>query len=294
MRIFVTGAAGFVGQHLLPMLKSRDYQVTALVKNRQGKNNILPGVQVVVGDLARKGNWQNAIKGQDVVIHLAAQISSKTEDLFYRNNTQATKNLIDASKKFKIKQFILFSSAAVTSIRQDPYAKTKKDQEDLVLRSKLNYVFFRPSMIYGPGDTKNIGWLISFVKKMPIVPLPRGNIGRQPVYVKDMCKIVLKVVSANYSNKIFEIHGKEYITLRKMITYIIKVLKLKRIIVDIPIWLLEFIIILQEKIMPSPKFTHDQIKSLTAGERFKGESWWKTFGIIPTRFEAGVSQMIKK
>ena len=92
MNILVTGAAGFVGRHLVPMIKIKGYQVTALVKNTNEKNYIPPQVKVIVGDLSERGEWQNSLKGQDAIIHLAAQINSKTKDLFKKNNVLPTKN----------------------------------------------------------------------------------------------------------------------------------------------------------------------------------------------------------
>ena len=294
-KIFVTGAPGFVASHLIPMLVKNDYKITAMVRHLSEKSEISIRVKVVVGDLSQDGTWSKALRGKDVVIHLASQIAASSPILFARNNTLAARNLVDAAMHHKVKKFILFSSAAVTSTRLDMYAKTKKDQEEIVSKSSLNGTIFRPSMIYGPGDTKNIGWLISFIRKMPIIPLPAGDdIGRQPVYVEDICKIVLKVIEKDYPKKIYEIHGKEYITLKKMITTIIKILKLKRFVMTIPIWSLAMMISIQEKILPSPKFTRDQIESLTSGEKFKGDAWWETFGIIPTRFEVGVAKMIEK
>jgi len=294
-KVFVTGAAGFVGSHLVPLLINNGYQVTALAKKSSEKKLITKLAKIVVGDLSRKGSWQKELPGNDYIVHLAAQISSKNKSEFEKNNVDSTKNLIEAAKKAKIKKVILFSSAAVTSIRQDAYAKTKSDQEKILKKSNLNYSILRPSMIYGPGDTKNIGWLIKFIKIMPIIPLPaRGEFGRQPVYVNDICEVVLRLLSKNYSQKIFEIHGYEYLTLKRMVSSIIKALKITRVVLSIPVSSLLFSVALQEKILPNPKFTKDQIKSLISKEKFKGDSWWKTFGIIPTRFEAGIREMITK
>ncbi len=292
--ILVTGAAGFVGSHLVPLLLKNQYRIIAIVRNNQEAQTVDTRCQIVTADLATPGDWQNKIPRESIIIHLAAEIAAKTEEPFKRNNTLATKNLIDAAKKAKAKKIILFSSAAVTSIRLDWYAKTKKEKEQIVSSSKIPYHILRPSMIYGPGDTKNIGWLISMVKKLPAIPLPGGgNFGRQPVYVEDICQVVLKLISGNYPRKIYEIHGAEYVTMRQMVKVIKKSLGLRKPTIVVPLFLLETAIWLSEKVLPNPKFTTDQIKSLTSGEKFKGDKWWEIFDIIPTKFEAGVAQMVK-
>lgn len=294
--IFVTGAGGFVASHLIPLLIQDGYFVTALVRNRDEKKHLSfkPG-KVVIADLAKRGQWQNELKAQNYLIHLAAQISSKNPKDFTRNNVLATKNLIAPAKKFKVKKIILFSSASVTSLRQDPYSKTKKEQEQLILKSKIECIIIRPSMMYGPGDTKNIGWLIDLIKRLPIVPLPgHGSFGRQPVYIGDISQVVLKLLKSNKNKQIYEIHGAQYIPLKNMVETINETFKLRKIIIPVPIVSLKIAIFLMEKILPNPKFTSDQIDSLISGERFQGEEWAKTFGIIPTKFKYGIQVMAKK
>jgi len=294
-RIFVTGAAGFVGSYLVPMLINAGFKVTILIRLKK-ESKILPGgVKVIVADLSKKGPWQNKLKGHDVLIHLAAEISSTDPNMFEKNNVVATTNLIKAAKYAKIKKIILFSSAAVTSIRKDLYAQTKEKQEKIVIGSKINYLILRPSMIYGPGDTKNIGWLINLIKKLPAVPLPGGgHFGRQPIFIDDIARIVVKLVRGNYANKIFEIHGCEYVPMSKMVKVILKKSNKFRIIFPVPLHFLVGAFWLGEKLLPNPKFTTDQISSLISGEKFSGDKWWEIFDIIPTSFEAGVEKMISQ
>lgn len=295
IKVFVTGAGGFVGSHLVPMLLDAGFEVTSLVKSEKEKKLLPTNRVVIVGDLSRYKNWPKALKGHQVLVHLAAEISSKNKQAFVRNNTVATRNLIKAAKAAKISKIILFSSAAVTSIRKDDYAKTKADQEEIVVKSKISYNILRPSMIYGPKDTKNIGWLIRMVSRLPIIPLPGGgHFGRQPVYVKDICQVVIKLAMENYKDRIFEIHGKDYITMAQMVKTILGKTKRRRLTLPIPLGFLLLAFWLGERILNNPKFTTDQIKSLISGEKFTGDSWWKTFDIIPTSFEKGVQEMVKK
>ena len=294
-KICVTGASGFVGSHLVPVLLSGGFKVTALIRSQNEKRLVNSQAELVIGDLAQNGLWQSKIKGQDIIVHLAAEISSKNPESFERNNVKATQNLIHAAKKAKVKKIILFSSAAVTSIRKDMYAQTKELQEKIIIKSGIDYVILRPSMIYGPGDTKNIGWLIKIISKLPAIPLPGGgHFGRQPIFVVDICKIVLKLIAKNYGKKIFEIHGIEYVPMWKMIKVITKRMKKSKLTFPIPIFFLKASFWVLEKILPNPKFTSDQIDSLTSGEKFKGDQWPEIFDIIPTGFEAGIAKMIPK
>lgn len=291
-KILVTGASGFVGRNLVPFLLRKGYSVIALdkVKTSWDRN---PRLKVVMADLSQPGKWQERIKTADILVHLAAQISAKDPKEFDKNNVEATINLLEALKGSKIKKIVHFSSAAVTSIRKDKYASTKADQEKLIKKSGVNYVMIRPSMMYGPGDDKNIGWLIRTIKKYPGVPLPGGgNFGRQPVFIGDVCQIVGKLISGRYPKKVYEIHGNEYVTMKQMVGVIIRTEKLKKIVVPIPNSWLFWTFFIGERVLPNPKFTSDQIISLTSGERFKGENWWKTFKVKPTSFEEGVSRMV--
>lgn len=293
-KVFVTGAAGFVGSHLVPMLQKHGYIVTAMARSKSEEANLPPFTTTVIGDLAKREKWQKAIAGHQIIVHLAAEISAKDEKLFRRNNVIATQNLTEAAKIAQIQKIILFSSAAVTSIRRDPYADTKARQEAIIKASLIPYHIIRPSMIYGPGDTKNIGWLIKIISRLPIILLPGGGkFGRQPVYVDDICKIVLKLLSGKYKKQIYEIHGKEYITMAKMVKVITRARKMNRITLSVPLVFLLIFFWVAEKIAGNPKFTVDQIKSLISGEKFKGEKWWSTFDIIPTTFTAGVAKMVK-
>ena len=135
-RILIPGGAGFVGRNLVRVLKSENYDMNEVTVLDNDKSNLAfvkrYGVQTQCVDLADKGEWYDAFNDKEIVINLAAQISSPEDKPFYRNNVLATLNVLEAAKNADVKRIIHFSSAAVLSVRKDEYAQTKLEGEELV------------------------------------------------------------------------------------------------------------------------------------------------------------------
>lgn len=93
MKIVITGAAGLVGQNLVPRLKARGHQIVGIDKhaaNVRILRQLHPDIEVVEADLAGADGWQGALDGADVVVVGQAQIGGLVEDEFIRNNLTAT------------------------------------------------------------------------------------------------------------------------------------------------------------------------------------------------------------
>ncbi|MBT4835361.1 NAD(P)-dependent oxidoreductase [Candidatus Woesearchaeota archaeon] len=294
-KIVICGGAGFVGHNLVPFLKN-EYELVVIDKH---KNNlellkkIHPKIKIVYSDLSKKTKWEETFENADTIIQLNAQISATDYMPFKNNNITATKNIIDAMKKFNVKYIIHTSSAAVISIRLDNYAKSKKEGEEIVTKSGINYVSLRPSMMYGPFDNKNVGWLIKFMKFSPIFPIPgNGKHPRQPVYVEDYAKIIKKLIEKKPKNKIYPING-DSIDFIDMVKTILKSKKMTRLIMKIPIKTFILLLRTYNFILRKKEFTKDQVLSLTSGDEFEMFPWWDKFEIKKTSFKEGMKKITK-
>jgi nucleoside-diphosphate-sugar epimerase len=171
MRIFVTGASGFIGNALCTQLLARDHEVSALVR-RPGSEP--PGTRAVAGDLSDGALLSEALSAErpDCVIHLAAEIASqRSAEKIHAVNVEGTSRLIDACLALAGPDpargpRLVFASTVVTGdahgalLEEDtplpvetPYGRSKQAGERMVLDSGLPAVVIRPSHVYGPG-----GW----------------------------------------------------------------------------------------------------------------------------------------
>ncbi len=203
MKIIVTGAAGLVGQNLIPMLVKEGHEITAIDRNRNIEllKKLNPGINCIRTDISYPGKWQEEFRDADCVVELHAQIAAQTAKPFERSNIEGVRNVLDACKKHKVKNLIHLSSSVVISVAKDEYTRTKRIGEELVRKSRVPYTMLRPPLMYGCFDAKHLGWITRFMEKTPIIPLPgSGKYIRQPLFVNDMCKIIVELTKRKPKN----------------------------------------------------------------------------------------------
>jgi len=297
-KIVIPGGAGFVGRNLIRVMKEENFdmkEITVIDFSEKNMEYVKKfGPKTVIADLAEKGEWEKEFEGKEFIINLAAQISSPTYEPFYRNNVLATKNVIEAAKKYGVEKIIHFSSAAVLSVRKDDYAKTKLEGQRLVEKSGLKYCIPQPSIMFGPTDDKNIGFLINFAKKFPFFPIPgHGRWPRQPIYIDDVCHMVINMLDDFPENKIFSLNGKDIVYFKDMIKAVFDEIGGFHFRLYLPVPVFKFAMMTYQKLTGNIQFTTDQVDSLVAGDVFPDYPWWEEFNVKTTTFREGVRKMIE-
>lgn len=198
MKIFVTGATGFIGLHLVPKLLQNGHEVTVIARNPDKCKEF--NCTIIQGDLLDKELISNSLPGHHMVIHLAG---SKEENAaltqLMEANVTATKNVLEASIANTINQFIFTSTIGVLGpspkdgrpVTEDApynpqtnYEKTKCEAEKYVVSQMghINISILRPTMIYGPEDI----WLKVFKKARQGFPIiGNGQNHWHLVYIND-------------------------------------------------------------------------------------------------------------
>ena len=109
--VALTGATGFIGQHLLRSLSARGYRLRVLLR----RPTMIPDscASVLIGDLAKPYNMSEALAGVDAVIHSAGiphAMSGLPEDDYRLLNTEATVHFARAAERARVKRFVFLSS----------------------------------------------------------------------------------------------------------------------------------------------------------------------------------------
>lgn len=196
MKVFLTGATGFLGSHVVPLLLKAGHQVVALVRDPERAGDLLrDGIELAAGDITDRESMRVPMSGCQALIHMAAWYAVGIEDpgRMHEINVGGTRNVLSLMQELGLQKGVYTSSLAVfgdtggevKSEGYNPgpehasaYDRTKWEAHYEValpmMEAGLPLVIVQPGAIYGPGDTSQSGELIRDYLRGELPFLPVG------------------------------------------------------------------------------------------------------------------------
>jgi nucleoside-diphosphate-sugar epimerase len=285
-RVVVTGAAGLVGQNLIPRLKAHGFNEIIAIDKHPANSAILrklhSDIRLIEADLAYDDSWQDALAGVHALISCHAQIGGVDPAAYIANNITATERVIGAAKATNVPYVVQISSSVVNSAVVDYYTETKKAQEQIALESGMPCVVLRPTLMFGWFDRKHLGWLVRFMGRAPAFPIPgHGRYLRQPLYAGDFCDIIVACLEQQVTGT-YNITGLQRIDYIDLIRTVRDTLNLRRPIVKVPYRLFWGMLRACSMLDKDPPFTTKQLEALVTPDVFEVIDWPNIFGVSAT------------
>lgn len=294
--IVVTGAAGLVGQNLIPRLKARGHRIVGIDKhpsNTAKLRALHPDIEVIEADLSRPGAWADAFAGAAAVVLNQAQIGGLEREAFVANNITATEHVLAAMARHAIPYFVHISSSVVNSQAADLYVETKTAQEQLVDGCATPHCVLRPTLMFGWFDRKHLGWLRRFMDRSPVFPIPGdGRFRRQPLYVGDFAAVIAAALERRITGT-YDISGRTEIDYVALIRAIKQIAGARARLVHIPYGLFWALLWLYARFDRNPPFTTNQLEALVIPEVFPVIDWPAIFGVAETPLEDALRETFR-
>jgi nucleoside-diphosphate-sugar epimerase len=214
--VLVTGASGFIGQHLCSALAARGRRVRALYRRKEAPPELAALaegtsslVELFRADLGDADRVREALLGARSVIHVAALASDwGSLETFMEANYEATARLVEAARSAGVGSFVYISSVGVhgfgSHVDSDekgpyyplryPYQITKKLAEDYALSRDapgFRVTALRPCNVYGPGDITSTYAMYDAIMSGFFGYIGSGKALTCPIYIDDLCEGVL-------------------------------------------------------------------------------------------------------
>ncbi len=288
MRVFVTGAMGFVGFHLLPALVRAGHEVVALVRREV---ELPPGVEGVRGDVLDPGSLERAVEGCQGMIHLVGIIREFPSRgiTFQRLHVEAAENVIQAAREAGVSVLLHMSALGARPDSRARYHRTKFAAEELVRKSGLDYAVFRPSLILGPGSQ----FLMDMKRLMALGVIGLVGGGRyrvQPVAVADVVRaFVLALERKELRGETWDLCGPRVYTLRELLETMARAWGRRVVFFPLPDGPLKFMARLLDR-FPWFPVTREQLVMLEEGSVCRDSRFYSVSGVIPR----DVEEVLKK
>ena len=241
MKVFVTGATGFIGGRVVRELRGRGDEVTCLVRNpEKGRELAELGCELVQGDLSDEAALGTGMNGADAVIHGAAVyevgIPKREHEAMYEANVLGTERVLRAALAAKVPKVVYISTVAAfgnthgevvdetyvhpaddfTSYYEETKVQAHRVARRLIDEEGLPCVIVQPGGVYGPDDHSALGSQIEqfLAGRMPMIAFP--DLGMNLVYVDDVAGGVLLALDKGQVGESYVLGG-QITTMREII-----------------------------------------------------------------------------
>lgn len=255
-KICVLGGSGFVGTALVSELAARGKQVKVLTRRREHAKGLilLPTVEVVEANIHDERVLAREFRGCDAVINLVGILHESNPGRidkpqarrgdFHQNHVELPRKAISACAEAGISRFLHMSALGANPTSRSAYQRSKGAGEALVRESSwdanlnpgtldgakltarrgMRVTIFRPSVIFGPGDSF-LNLFARMLKRLPLLPLACPNARFQPVYVGDVAQAFADSLDdIETFGQTYDLCGPHEYTLQQLMQYLKKVM----------------------------------------------------------------------
>lgn len=285
-RIVVLGGSGFIGRALAARLASDGASVIVPTRNRDRARPLflLPTVDAVEADVHDPATLARLVTGADAVVNLVGILNESGADTFERAHVALARNVVAACGKAGVARLLHMSALNADPAGPSKYLATKGEAENAVAASALAWTIFRPSVVFGEGDSF-LALFARLARWLPVIALAAPDARFQPVWVGDVASAFAHALDSRACvRQRYDLCGPKVYTLRELVRWTAETAGSVRPIVPLTGSLASMQAYVLEH-LPGKLMSRDNLASMSkdnvCGCPFPGE-----FGVEPASLEA--------
>jgi uncharacterized protein YbjT (DUF2867 family) len=234
--VLLTGASGYVGGRLLPLLEAKDVTLRCLARSPEKlRSRVATSTAVVQGDVLDPNSLNVALQGVEIAYYLVHLMAASTD--FELEDRQAAQNFAEASKKAGVRRIIYLGGLGDDSDpKLSPHLRSRHEVGKILRESGVECIEFRASLVIGAGSL-SFDLVRSLTDRLPVMICPRWlTTPTQPIAVDDVLAYLIAAMDLPPGpSRIFEIGGTDVVTYGDIIREYALQRRLRRWLISVPV-----------------------------------------------------------
>lgn len=233
--VLLTGATGYVGGRLLPLLEARVGTVRCLARYPEKlRQHVGSTTEIAQGDVLDRASLDPATQGVHTAYYLVHLMSGSKD--FEQEDRQAAQNFADAAKDAGVQRIIYLGGLGEEGPELSPHLRSRHEVGEILLDSGVECIEFRASVVIGAGSL-SFDLVRALTDRLPIMICPRWlATPTQPIAVDDVLAYLLAALDLPPGpSRIFEIGGADVVTYGEIIREYARQRGLRRWLISVPV-----------------------------------------------------------
>jgi len=236
MKLLLTGASGYIGKRLLPVLVNSGHEVICCVRDVKRftpPKSLRSNIQIVQVDLLDEASLQNIPKDIDGAFYLVHSMATSSN--YHSLEEQSAINFRNAMNQTQV-QHVVYLSGLVNETELSEHLKSRKNVELELGKGNYHFTTLRAGIIVGSGSA-SFEIMRDLVEKLPMMVAPKWLKTKcQPIGISDVIKFLSKtMLNSETFDKDFDIGGPDILSYKDMLLELGRARKLKRRIIIVPV-----------------------------------------------------------
>ena len=234
--ILLTGASGYVGGRLLPMLEARGDRVRCLARRPEFlKQRVGPETEIVAGDALDEASLKAALRGVDVAYYLIHSMGSTEAAGFELRDRQAAQRFAQAARRAGVRRIVYLGGLGDDAESLSPHLRSRHEVGEILRSAGVPVIEFRASIVIGSGSL-SFEMIRALVERLPVMVTPRWvRVVAQPIAITDLLEYLLAALELpGEESRLYEIGGSERLSYGDLMNEYGRQRGLRRLMISVP------------------------------------------------------------
>ncbi len=234
-KILLTGATGYVGGRLLPLLEQKGYSVRSMTRRSSGLSSTVgPRSEVIVGDVLDEESLDKALEGIETAYYLIHSMGNSGD--FETTDRRAAENFAKACSRQQVQRIIYLGGLGNPDHMLSKHLRSRQEIGNILRTSTASVIEFRASIIIGSGSL-SFEMIRALVERLPVMICPKWvRVLAQPIAIEDVLAYLIEALDLPGGESIvFEIGGPDQISYGEIMQRYARQRGLKRLMIPVPL-----------------------------------------------------------